>query len=165
DGDGFIDHAYFGDIHGNMWQVKFCTQADLTSNPNCGISNWQGSLLLHHRGSSSYPIYERPTVAEDNNGALWVYWATGDIVNPTATEPAAIVYGVKALLCVDSNGNPSPCSRSGLVNISSNWQAYCNAAVTAPNEIGWYMTLSGTSEKVLAPLVVFNNVLYFTSFV
>lgn len=77
-------------------------------------------MLLQHRGSSSRPIYERPTVAEDSNGALWVYWATGDIVNPTATEPAAIVYGVKALLCVDSNGNPSPCSRSGLVNISSN---------------------------------------------
>ena len=90
DFDGFIDRAYVGDIKGNMWQIKFCTKADLQSNPNCGTSSWRGSLLLDMiAGPTKYPIYYPPTVTRDRSGELWVFWATGDRVDPTGSGPAA----------------------------------------------------------------------------
>ena len=158
DNDGFIDRAYVGDIKGNMWQIKFCTKADLQSNANCGTSSWKGSLLLDKlSGSANYPLYYPPTVTRDSNGDLWVFWASGDKVDPTGNSSAARVYGLKALLCKDTNGNPSPCARGDSANIT----AYCNNAST---KIGWYKDLAA-NEKVLAPLVAFNNVLLFTSFI
>ncbi len=163
DNDNFIDRAYFGDIKGNMWQLKFCTKADLTSNPNCGTSSWKGSLLLDNISSSNnFPIYYPPTMTWDRNGDFWIYWASGDKIDPTGGGPAAWVYGLKALLCKDTNGNPSPCGRSNLSNITSAQSAYCGNEATA---VGWAINLAGQSEQVLAPLTVFNNILYFTSFV
>jgi type IV pilus assembly protein PilY1 len=164
DSDGFIDHAYFGDLQGNMWQIQFCTKAALQSNPNCNTSNWKGSLLLAApSGSANYPIYFPPTVTTDSNGDLWVTWANGDAVNDTG--PAASVYGLKALLCTDGNGNPSPCSIASLANITNaqtNANPYC---ATTSQKVGWVMNLQHNNEQVLAPLAAFNNVLYFTSFV
>jgi type IV pilus assembly protein PilY1 len=162
DKDDFIDRAYFGDIKGNVWQLKFCTKADLTSNPNCGTSSWKGSLLLDNIPSSdNFPIYYPPTMTWDRNGDFWIYWASGDKIDPTGGGPAAWVYGLKPLLCKDINGNPSPCSRSNLSNITSAQSAYCGNEATAA---GWAINLAGQSEQVLAPLTVFNNILYFTSF-
>ena len=162
DKDDFIDRAYFGDIKGNMWQLKFCTKADLTSNPNCGTSSWKGSLLLNNISSSdNFPIYYPPTMTWDRNGDFWIYWASGNKIDPTGSGPAARVYGLKPLLCKDTNGNPSPCSRTNLSNITSAQSAYCGNRATAA---GWAINLAGQSEQVLAPLTVFNNILYFTSF-
>ena len=58
DYDGYLDHGYVGDMKGNLWQVKFCSKADLASDANCGTSSWKGSLLLDKlSGSYKYPIY------------------------------------------------------------------------------------------------------------
>jgi type IV pilus assembly protein PilY1 len=161
DSDGFIDHAFVGDIGGNMWQFKFCTKQDLQNNPNCGTDSWKGSLLLARpSGSSSipspYPIYTQATVAEDNDHNIWVFWGTGDKTDPASlTNPAGYMYGIKT--CSFNNGNPKPCSRNDLVNISS----YCSAASTAN---GWYLQMPNNHEEVLASPLVYNGVLLFTSF-
>jgi Tfp pilus tip-associated adhesin PilY1 len=167
DKDDFIDGAYVGDIKGNIWQLKFCTKANLDPTnsqyiANCGTSSWKGSLLLDNiSGSDNFPIYYPPTMTWDRNGDFWIYWASGDKIDPTGNGPAAWVYGLKPLLCKDTNGNPSPCSRGNLSNITSAQSAYCGNRATAP---GWAINLTGQSEQVLAPLTVFNNILYFTSF-
>jgi len=163
DNDGFLDRAYVGDIKGNMWQLKFCTKADLQANANCNSSSWKGSLLVDKiSGSDKYPIYYPPTVTKDRNGDLWIFWVTGDKVDPTGSGPAAWVYGLKPLLCKDSNGYPYPCSRSSFDNLTSNQQAYCDST---SSKVGWAINLAGQNEQVLAQPVAFNSVLYFTSFV
>ncbi len=164
DYDGYLDHGYVGDIKGNMWQIKFCTKADLASDANCGTSSWKGSLLLDKlSGSDKYPIYFQPTVTRDSSNNTWIFWSSGDLVDPTGNGPAAYVYGMKPMLCKDSSGNPAPCLRSDLQNITSDKNTYCSDTT----KTGWYMILgsSAHTEQVLSQPVAFNNILYFTSFI
>ena len=162
DYDGYLDHGYFGDLKGNMWQIQFCTKSDLAASATCGTSSWKGSLLLDKRsGSDKYPVYNPPTVVRDRNSDIWIYWASGDVANPTGGGPADYVYGLKPLLCTDTSGNPQPCLRSNLQNITSDKNTYCGSTVKT---WGWYMNLAGQKEQVLAQPVAFDNVLYFTSF-
>ncbi|OQB54210.1 MAG: hypothetical protein BWX99_02187 [Deltaproteobacteria bacterium ADurb.Bin151] len=163
DYDGYLDHGYVGDIRGNMWQIQFCTKADLATNANCSTSSWKGSLLLDKlSGSGKYPIYMPPTVVRDKNNNIWIYWASGSVVDPTNNDPAAFVYGLKPLRCRDASGNPQPCLRNDLDNITSDKNTYCGSVID--DKWGWYVNLAGHSEKVLAQPVAFDNVLYFTSF-
>ena len=160
DNDGFIDAAYVGDIKGNMWQFQFCRRSDSSS---CNTANWKGSLLLSKdTGSNKYPLFNQATMTKDGEGNLWLFWATGDKADPTGNGPAQYVYGLKPLLCRDSTGAPTPCSRNDLDNITSQQQAYCG---TSSQKVGWYINLAGQNEQVLAEPVAFGNVLYFTSFV
>jgi type IV pilus assembly protein PilY1 len=100
DKDDFIDRVYVGDIKGNIWQLKFCTKANLDPTnsqyiANCGTSSWKGSLLLDNiSGSDNFPIYYPPTMTWDRNGDFWIYWASGDKIDPTGNGPAAWVYGL-----------------------------------------------------------------------
>jgi Tfp pilus tip-associated adhesin PilY1 len=161
DYDGYLDHGYFGDMRGNMWQIQFCTKDDLAG--SCGTSSWKGSLLLDKLGSDKYPVYMPPTVVRDNSNNIWIYWASGDIVDPMASTPAAIIYGLKPLRCRDASGNPQPCLRSNLDNITSDKNTYCGSVID--DKWGWYINLSGSGEKVLAQPIAFDNVLYLTSFI
>lgn len=163
DNDGFVDRAYVGDIKGNMWQLKFCTKTDLQSNANCGTSSWRGSLLLaKDTGSDKFPVYYPPGAVWDRNGVFWLYWATGDKVDPNGSGPAAWVYGLKALLCTNTDGTPTPCARN-FSNITSQQNLYCTDQQTS-STVGWAINLAGQGEKVLDKTNAFNNILYFTSF-
>lgn len=162
DNDGYLDRGYIGDINGNMWQIKFCTKNELeVTNPACDTGDWKVDLLFD-KSSSKLPFYYAPAVAWDRAGDLWIYGATGDITDPNSPAPAAWVYGIKPLKCVDADGNPlvGGCAKSDLSSVTSTKSDYC-----APTEkgLGWAMNL-GANEKVLAAPWVFNNVLYFTSF-
>jgi type IV pilus assembly protein PilY1 len=162
DNDNYIDRAYVGDIKGDMWQLKFCTKAELTSNPSCGTSSWKGSLLLTlDGGSDKFPVYYPPNLAWDSNKNLWLYWATGDKIDPNGGGPAAWVYGLKALLCTNTDGTPKPCARD-FANITSEENTYCGETTTGT--VGWAINLAGQGEQVLSQPTAFNKVLYFTSF-
>lgn len=162
DYDGYLDHGYFGDMMGNMWQIQFCTKDNLATNASCGTSSWKGSFLLDKIGSE-FPVYQAPTVVRDRNSDIWIYWGTGNIVDPMKTGPADYVYGLKPLLCRnETTGDPQACLRSNLDNITSDKNTYCGSTEKV---WGWYINLAGVSEKVLASLVAFDNVLYFTSFI
>ena len=52
DGDGFVDTAYIGDLGGNIWRFRFCTQDPLCS--SCGLSSYIASPSCT---SSSYPAH------------------------------------------------------------------------------------------------------------
>ena len=91
DNDGFIDTVYLGDIGGHMWRFKFCLKADGDS---CGTSNWTGGRLFEVTASSRQPtdLYTSAAVAKDRNGNLWVYWGTGDKLDPVNNGHAGQVY-------------------------------------------------------------------------
>jgi type IV pilus assembly protein PilY1 len=159
DNDGFIDAAYAGDLKGNMWQFHFCKTS---SAGTCGTADWTGTLLLDKlSGTDKFPLYNQATLAKDSDNNFWIYWGTGDKVDPTGSGPAQYIYGLKPLLCVNSSGTPTPCLRSGLADITSDVTAYCGG--TTPKK-GWYYHLTEPSEQVLAEPVAFGNVLYVTSF-
>ena len=160
--DGFIDRAYVGDIGGNMWQFSFCNR---NSPSSCTYGSWTGGLLVTKVGggaqSGKQPIYTAPTMSKDTNGNLWLYWGTGDKVDPTGSAPSGYFWGVKVDQCVDASNHPTPCSRTDFTNISASGSTYTDSA----SGKGFYINLSGQSEKILGDPVVFGGVVYFTSYI
>lgn len=148
DNDGFIDTAYIGDLGGNVWRFKFC----LGSASGCTTSDWSGSAFYAASSGNIRPIYTMPTVAKDNLGNMWVYFGTGDLADPTASNAQEKMYALK------DNDRTTSYSISNMENITSAAKAYDGT------KNGWYINLSGTGQKILAEPTVFQGVLYFTSY-
>jgi Tfp pilus tip-associated adhesin PilY1 len=149
DNDGFIDTAYVGDLGANMWRFKFCSH---DPNDTCGISNWSGGRLFKASAQDLRPIYTKPAAAFDTVGNFWVYWGTGDKMDPTAANAQEKFYAVK------DNDRTSTYEISDLDNITM------GVFDPASTKKGWYFNFSGSGEKMLADPVVFNGVVYFTTY-
>ena len=151
DNDGFIDTAYIGDIGGNMWRLKFCLAGDM---PDCGMSNWSGGLFYASSSGNIRPIYTMPAIAKDASQNLWVYWGTGDKMDPTGPAAQERFFGVK-------DNRTSSYGFNDLDNITSDSQVFNPASIT---KVGYALNLAGTGQKILADPTVFGGVVYFTSY-
>jgi len=151
DMDGFADRAYIGDLGGNIWRFTFCRAAD---GETCTTADWKGSLFFRRDGLTG-PVYFAPAVARDAAGNLWVYWGTGDRLEPLAAgETRDGFFGVR------DRGASEPRTRADLQNISGATQRF-----TAPDtRDGWYILFGGKGEKLLATPTVFGGVAYFTTY-
>jgi type IV pilus assembly protein PilY1 len=154
--DGFIDKIYIGDLGGQMWvfDVSF-DGANKKSN-----SKWTGKRLFIAPSSDTekHRIYYQPAVAFDRYGNPWVYFGTGDREHPNdLSNPAERFYAVK-----DSGIGNFPRSETDLLDVTS------SNTFTPTSKDGWYIQLEKStqkSEKVLAKPVVFNKLVYFTTYV
>ena len=140
--DGFIDTAYIGDLGGNIWRFKF---------PTDNRDSWTGSRLFQRAGGTG-SVYAAPAVAKDPKGNLWLYWGTGDRL-----EPITVGGGADRIYAVKDTG--SALTLGQLENVTSS-----NYADTDEKK-GWYLVLAGNGEKVLAESVIFGGVAYFTSYI
>jgi Tfp pilus tip-associated adhesin PilY1 len=155
--DGFVDKVYIGDRGGQMWVF------DVSFNPATKKSNsqWTGKRLFQAPGVTpeKHAIYYPPAVAFDRNRIPWVYFGTGDREDPLdTTGPAERFYAVKD----DGLGN-YPRTEGDLKDVTSD-----NTFTIDASKEGWYIKLANTAqhyEKVLAKPAVFNNLLYFTTYV
>ena len=147
DNDGFIDTAYIGDIGGNMWRFTFCLMGGSST---CGTGNWSGGLLFQNTGPIT-PIYTTPTITKDQSGNLWVYWGTGDEMNPTNPSSQDNFYAVKDT------------SRSGIYGIANLQNITSGTYSGAPTTMGWYFNLP-TGQKILADPTIFGGVAYFATY-
>jgi type IV pilus assembly protein PilY1 len=147
-GDGIFDRGYIGDLGGNMWRLKDdFTLSRLFSTP------------------SGQRIFYAPD-AVLNAGYVMVYFGTGDRTNPLETGTTDRFYAVKD----DGTDNLTETSPSpGLIDVTntlvqpnSTERAELLEDIEAAH--GWYIRLTGTGEKVLAPPTVFFNVA-FTTFI
>ncbi len=155
DNDGFIDTVYIGDMGGNVWRLKFCTAT--MSAGGCSISDWSGSLFFD--GSTVNPawrtIYTIPSVTKDGAGNIWVFWGTGNKADPASTT------GQGRLFALKDNNRTTTWFISNMDDISSAGLTYDQT--TSLNN-GFYISLPGTGEKVLADSALFGGVVYFTSY-
>jgi type IV pilus assembly protein PilY1 len=149
DNDGFVDTVYLGDTGGNMWHFKLCLASDM---PSCSTSNWTGSLLFSPAAAS--PIYTAASVAKDSSGRIWVYWGTGDKMNPTLTGTQDYFY---AIIDLDRTSTVST-SSIGTIPVSSS-QLWNSA-----NSPGGYRIQLAANEKDLGDPALFQNVIYFTTY-
>jgi hypothetical protein len=154
--DGYADKVYIGDRGGQMWVFDVSFNA-LTKKSN---SQWTGKVLFEAPGASDekHSIYYPPAVAFDNYQVPWVYFGTGDREDPTDTNnPQERFYAIKD----DGLGN-YPRKETDLLDVTS-----LNTFSQDLTKKGWFIKLqrSGTHvEKVLAKPVVFNHLLYFTTY-
>jgi type IV pilus assembly protein PilY1 len=151
--DGFIDKIYIGDLGGQMW--VFDVSFDGASKKS--DSRWSGKRLFA-APSSDYRIYYQPAVAFDRYGIPWVYFGTGDREYPNnLSGPRERFYGVK------DDGVNYMRSETNLLDVTS------SNTFTPTSQSGWYIQLEkpadkSKSEKVLAKPVVFNKLVYFTTY-
>ncbi len=151
DMDGFADKAYVGDLGGNIWRFSFCKASD---GDGCTTADWNGSLLFQ-RDANTGPVYYAPAVARDVVGDIWVYWGTGDRLEPLARKEYK-----DGFFAVRDQGKSTPMTIGNLQNISGATQQFTEL----DTKDGWYILLGGQGEKVLANPTVFGGVAYFTTY-
>ncbi len=155
-GDGFVDKVYAGDLGGQMW--VFDVSFDGTS--NASNSRWSGKRLFKAPVgvAERHSIYYQPAITFDGYRVPWVYFGTGDREFPKdLSNPAERFYAVKD----DGNGT-YPRTESDLSNVTAS-----NTYARDPLKSGWYIQLGKSvslSEKVMARPVVFNRLVYFTTY-
>jgi len=156
-GDGYVDRVYIGDLGGQLWAFNVSFNAFYkTSN-----SLWSTYRLTQPPASTAerHPVYYQPAVAFDDYRNPWVYYGTGDREFPVdTTNPNEFFYAVKD----DGLGVYPRRENQELQEVSS-----VNTFTPDPTKKGWYMRLERSAqlvEKALARPVVFNNIVYFTTF-
>lgn len=85
DGDGLVDHLYFGDLGGQVWRV------DINNKNTSGISNFATVNRLANFNAQQQHFYEMPafTIHQDNNGYFAaISLASGNRSNPLSTAEA-----------------------------------------------------------------------------
>jgi type IV pilus assembly protein PilY1 len=145
DNDGFIDTAYVGDLGGNMWRFKFCTEADTSS---CNTGNWSGGLLFQATTGFIQPIYTTAAVAR---GSIWVFWGTGNKENPAGSS------GMDHFFALQDNDPTATYTIGYFQDITTEGTTYSGA------QNGWYITLSA-GEKMLSDPTVFGGIVLFTTY-
>jgi type IV pilus assembly protein PilY1 len=152
--DGYVDKIYIGDLGGQMWvfDVSF-DEAKKKSN-----SKWTGKILFKSQAApEKHPIYYQPAVAFDRYGNPWVYFGTGDREHPNdLLNPAERFYAVK-----DDGAGNYPRGETDLLDVTS------SNTFTPTLKDGWYLRLEKStqkSEKVLSKPVIFNKLIYFTTY-
>ncbi|HTX53803.1 MAG TPA: PilC/PilY family type IV pilus protein [Candidatus Baltobacteraceae bacterium] len=162
DGDGYVDHLYIGDIGGQLWKFVL-PPAQLSAGTSGTITNWRGKRFFVGDPAQRNPprtgqytpaqgIYAAPAVATDATQTLWIVFGTGDRNNPTILTSANRLYALKDV-APDDTANGAALTESALAN----------ATTTAAGTSGWYVPLAA-GEKILAPVDIFNNLVYYTTF-
>jgi len=157
DGNGYVDRVYIGDLGGQMW--AFSVSFDMVNKKSNSL--WSAYRLTEPPSSNSekHPIFYQPAVAFDDSKRPWVCFGTGDRENPLdTTNPPELFYAVKD----DGLGVYPRREKHELQETSS-----VNTFTPDPTKKGWYMILERSGqlvEKVLGRPVVFDNILYFTTF-
>ena len=157
DGNGYVDRVYIGDLGGQMWAFNVSFNAvNRTSN-----SLWSVYRLTQPPASTAekHPVFYQPAIAFDDYRNPWVYYGTGDHEYPVdTTNPNEFFYAVKD----DGLGVYPRRENQELQEINS-----VNTFTPDPTKKGWFMRMERSAqlvEKVLARPVVFDNILYFTTF-
>ncbi len=152
DQDGFADRAYIGDVGGNIWRFSFCKASD---GDGCTMTDWKGSLF-YRADSKAGPVYHAPAAAMDEAGNIWLFWGTGNSLEPLASKTGTEdrFYGAR------DTGKAGPLALESLQDISDRGGTFTEMATHA----GWSIKLIGAGEKVLAEPTVFNRVVLFTTY-
>ena len=157
--DGYVDRVYVGDLGGQMW--VFDVSFDGVGNKS--NSQWSGKRLFQppQENPEKHPVYYQPSVALDPSGTPWVFFGTGDRENPLKKNIQDRFYAVKdddARGTTDSDKGGYPYSEKDLTDVTSN-NTYTQDALKK----GWFIKLE-KGEKVLARPMVYNRIVYFTTY-
>ena len=160
DDDLIPETIYVGDLGGYLW--RFNVSYDSSGN----VTDISGKMIFEPNSSCHERIFYSPQLSLKacwTNGGPAIYWGTGDRANITRGD---ILNRVYALIDDNSSSEPykgpscSDSSNSGdLVNVTDNTDGL------SEDSVGWYINLTKSGEKMISPMLLFNKVLYFSTFV
>lgn len=145
-GNGYIDRLYVGDIGGQMWRFDI-------SDPNS--NNWTGKIVFDANPglSQKRKIFYPPDVTLEIGNYEMLFFGTGDREHPKNLMFENRIYAVK-------DTNSSLIVENDLVDVTDEM-----ATLNALNaKSGWYIRLENSGEKSLSHSVVFDGVVYYTTF-
>lgn len=182
DGDNLTDYIYAGDLQGNLW--KF----DVTSgSPSSWGVDFGGAPLFVARdsGGQAQPILERPGAVlhptGGNNGIL-VTFGTGKFIEnsdrTTINQPTQSVYAVwdiDASPLTSSNDHGFDRSQMAEVRFALNSGFRIRDENSeepdwfnpdgSPNDRGWFVDLPLAGERVVEPVLIRSNTLFFVTLI
>jgi type IV pilus assembly protein PilY1 len=164
-GDGTIDRAYAGDLHGNLWVF------DLSSGSS---SNWEvaygGNPLLNT--IDDRPITSRPAISrhpsistdDDNPPNIMVAFGSGQYIVPADNSSS---YDNYFYAVWDNESGAGNYTESNLVEKS--YEGGYGVRVTSSNTVdyedyyGWYLPLPDTGERVYTNPIIRSGFVFFNS--
>jgi type IV pilus assembly protein PilY1 len=173
--DGYLDRLYVGDMGGNIWRVDMSSTSTgswtvnriFSANPGADSTN--GRKIFYKTSA----IIEQIMVGSQVIPQVTVYFGTGDREHPSNTAIVDRFYSVidrqqtTASNIRESNLMDMTLDQLQTTTIQSGPGSVADilSHLTATTNYGWYIQLNeNTGEKVLAPPVVLNGVVYFTTF-
>jgi type IV pilus assembly protein PilY1 len=173
--DGYLDRLYAGDAGGNMWRADLSSTSTGAWTVNRIFSADPGADATNGRKMFYKPsaIIEQLMVGSQIVPQVTVYFGTGDREHPLNTAIVDRFYSVidkqqtTANNIRESNLMDVTLDQLQTTTIQSGTGSVADilSRLTATTNYGWYIQLNENSgEKVLAPPVVLNGVVYFTTF-
>jgi type IV pilus assembly protein PilY1 len=173
--DGYADRLYVGDAGGNIWRVDMSSPSTaswtvnriFSANPGADATN--GRKIFYKESA----IIEQFIVSGQVVPQVTLYFGTGDREHPLNTADVDRFYSVidkqqtTANNIRESNMMDVTLDQLQTTTIQSGTGSVADilSKLTATTNYGWYIQLNQNSgEKVLAPPVVLNGVVYFTTF-
>lgn len=173
-GDTYTNRVYAGDLGGNIWAFED-DDRNLTDAVIGGDGTWSGRKLFSAGGDDDVQrkiFYSPDVVAEP--GAVpgssedMIFFGTGDRADPEETGVVNRIYAIRNnwenLLTFDT------LTESDLVDVTANLiqmgtDAQKKTAKTAlESSRGWFFKLENPGEKIISSVIVYNGVLYFTTY-
>lgn len=159
DYNGLIERLYVGDLGGQMWRFN-------VNNPDPSI--WSASVLF--TAPSGMKIFYPPDVTLEwdstiSKGYEMLFFGTGDREHPT--EPTV----VNRFYAIKDKSDGTTLAESNLYDVTSDEMQQTGTTQDRINQIsalinsaaGWLIQLAA-GEKVLAPALVFNQEVNFTTY-
>jgi len=150
--DGYVDRVYVGDLGGQMWVFDVSFDG-VKSKSN---SRWTGKRLFMapKEKQERHPVYYQASVALDPSGTPWVFFGSGDreYIKEKKNNQDRF-YAVK-----DDERATSPYEEKDLSDVTST-NTYDKTLTK-----GWFIRLEYEGEKMLARPMVYNRIVYFTTY-
>jgi type IV pilus assembly protein PilY1 len=165
DANGYIKFAYAVDLSGAVYKFDFRTTG-LRSN---GFAAW--TLTKIFQASAGQPAYHRIEPATISESNRYLFFGTGNQESPVSDGGTGKFF---AIIDTDSFFPSSPLVENDLADLTSNLAT----GTAAATQYGWRVSLlnipsaanstdvySHSGEKVLSDPVIFNNNVFFTTFI
>jgi hypothetical protein len=161
DSDGYLNYVYIADLGGQLWRFDVGPPGTFDNTTNLVTAGWSGKRIFTAPTAIPQRAFNKAEVGFDAAFNRWIFFGTGDREKPENSGTGRF-YAIR-------DGNPSsPYTESNLSDFTS-VIANADSTVTgtvavAPTQNGWFAVMPNTNEKILSDPVLFNDVLFFTTF-
>jgi type IV pilus assembly protein PilY1 len=168
-GDSYTNRVYAGDLAGNIWAFEDDDSAPADTSIG-GDGNWSMREFFSAGAIDGVQrkIFYSPDVVAEYGGEDMVFFGTGDRADPEETGVVNRIYAIR-----NNWEHPSTfqtLTEDDLVNVTDNLiqlgdEAEKEAVRSAlENKRGWYFELEDSGEKIISSVIVYDKVLYFTTY-
>jgi hypothetical protein len=159
DSDGYLNYVYITDLGGQLWRFDVGVPGTFDNTTNLVTAGWSGKRIFSAPTAIPQRAFNKVEVGFDAGFNRWIFFGTGEREKPENPGTGRF-YAIR-------DGNPSsPYTESDLSNFTSviaNTDNTVTGTVT-PTQNGWFAVMPNTNEKILSDAVLFNDVLFFTTF-